>query len=173
MTTGAEPFGEDANGGVGIDRLVARDVMTSDVVTLTPSQPLRDAARVLLDRGVSGAPVVDSEGRLVGILSERDLIDGEKRRTHLPHVSLFGVFILSEETLRRAFSDGGFIEVREIMTPKPIYVDPETRLTEITGLLTARKVNRIPVVDGGRVVGIITRGDILRALSREWEQAEQ
>ncbi len=155
----------------------AADVMTRDVLTLSPGMTLEQAAERLVQRGVSGAPVVDEHGRLLGILSESDILRQLKRlaeeslgkrylasRVH----SLELLAFLGEcdhvavETLYRALRAS---KVSDVMTSRVHGVAPTDSLESVAAAMIEYDVNRLPVVDRGVVVGIITRADLARVLA--------
>lgn len=144
-----------------------RDAMTTDVLAFAPDDSVEAAMRALVDRGIDAAPVVD-DGRVVGLLSTGDLIVAEGQ-VHVPTVfSLLGASIelpgerkRFEEDLRRAL--GG--TVADVMTPDPHTVGPDETLEDAATLLHTHDVSRLPVVDDdGRLLGILARGDIIRAM---------
>lgn len=142
----------------------ADEVMTARPVTIAPEAPVADAVRLMLDRRVSGLPVVDGSGRLVGVITEGDLLrrselGTEKKRTRWLEF-LFGPGRSAEDYVH---SHG--LKVEEVMTRTPIIVGPGAGLDEVVGLMTDRRVKRVPVVDGGRLIGVVSRADVLRALS--------
>lgn len=144
----------------------AAQVMTSGVKTVTTDATLRDAAQVLHDNNIGGAPVIDPEtGKMVGIISESDLLNTAKKRAALPHIAAFGLFLAPEESLRRIYEDGAKLLVEEVMTRRVISVSPETSLKEVGDILVRGKINRVPVIDAeDRLLGIITRHDLLRSV---------
>jgi CBS domain-containing protein len=134
------------------------DVMTRDVITVTPSSPLKTAVTLFLAHGISGLPVVEG-GRLVGVLSESDIAaketsgysDGDVSRAEATH-------------LRRERAAG---TVAEAMTPDPVTAEPWVPIWAAADLMAVHEVNRLPVVDaGGSLVGIVTRADLVRAFAR-------
>jgi CBS domain-containing protein len=144
-----------------------RDAMTTDVLTFAPEDTVETAMRTLVDRGIDAAPVVDGD-QVVGLLSTGDLIVAEGQ-VHVPTVfSLLGASIelpgerkKFEEDLRRAL--GG--TVADVMTREPITVGPDATLEDAATLLHSHDVSRLPVVDDeGRLLGILARGDIIRAM---------
>ncbi len=146
----------------------AKDVMTPDPVTVGPDTPVEEIARVLLDKRISGVPVVDEAGRVVGIVSEGDLIrriedlDDDRPRRRSWWLQLFTL----PEDRARAFVRAHGRRAREIMTPDPVTVRPETPVSDIARLLEERGIKRVPVVDAeGRIVGIVSRADLLWALA--------
>lgn len=117
----------------------AKQVMTSKVVTIGPEATLAEAIQVLLDRKISGMPVVDASGRLVGIISEKDM-------------------------LNFAFSGNlALTKVEEAMTREIVSFPPETDITEIALAIGQRHFRRVPILEDGKVVGIVSRRDIIRA----------
>lgn len=147
------------------NKLLASDIMTHDVLCLSEGDTLRTAAERLLERGVSGAPVCDPQGNLAGMLSVSDLIDSEKRAAAIPRAALFGLFPVPEETLRRSFDEGLAVSVSAIMSRDPVIAEETATLDELAALMVEHDVNRIPVLRQGRVVGIVSRADILRAIA--------
>jgi CBS domain-containing protein len=145
------------------------DVMTRDVLTVTPSTGVQEIARLLWVHGISGVPVVDEAGALVGIVSELDLLM-RNANLHIPqYLRVLDVMIPLgnkhefEEELRRALG----ATAAEVMTDKVITVEPETDLADAATLMMDKDVNRLPVVAAGRVVGIISRADFVRLLAQD------
>jgi CBS domain-containing protein len=147
-----------------------RDLMVSDVVTFAPDQNVQDAMRVLVGRSIGGAPVVDDDGRVVGVLSMADLIV-EEARLHFPTiVNFFGVNVALpwhdrelDESVSKALGE----YVHEVMTDKPATIASDATIEDVATLMHDKQVSRVPVVDDeGRLAGLITRSDILRAVVR-------
>lgn len=115
----------------------AKDIMTTRVVTVKPSTPIADAARLLVRRKISGVPVVDEKDKtkVVGILTEADLLA----------------------------APSGAKTVAEVMRKRVISVAPDTSVDDIAATFVKRKIKRVPVLDGGKLVGIVSRIDVLRA----------
>jgi len=151
-----------------LKQTLAKTVMTKKVVTLTPEDSVKKAAKVLVDNDISGAPVVDSAGKLVGLISESDLIIQDVKLKYPTYIHLLDSFIFLgsqrhyEETLRRAAA----AKVGELMREEVVTAGPATDLEEIATLMADKHVGRIPIIDDDKVVGIITKGDIVRTLSR-------
>lgn len=147
----------------------ARDVMTHDVAAATPDTPVRKIATLLLQRGISAIPIVDDGGAPVGMVSEGDLVGrGEREREARRD---WWLAMLAEGTdlspdflasLRRPEAKAG-----EIMSAPVVTVEEDTDLRDIARLLTQYRIKRVPVVRDGRVVGIVSRADLLRALAAE------
>ena len=145
--------------------------MEGDVATVTPGDDVETLLRVLREHELPGVPVVNEGGRCVGIVTEADLVLSEEEADlHLPHyISLFGGVVFLEplkrfeDRLRKAFASS----VEDMMTPDPVTVEADAPVEEAARLIAERKHNRLPVVEHGRLVGVVTRLDVLDALTRE------
>ena len=145
--------------------LTIRDVMTAHVVTVEVATPLRDVAALLNDRRISGLPVLDDNGAVTGVVSEADFLvkaQGPDAVHHRPLSRLLGDSIATREQLAKINAT----TAGEAMTSPPITIEPTRRIHEAARLMTTHRVNRLPVVEGGRLVGIVTRSDIVRAYVR-------
>ena len=138
------------------------DVMTRDVITVQPGTSIRDAAALMVSFGVSGLPVVDADGAVVGILSEGDLIVRQKPRAPAPW---WRIFFDDGERLAREYRKAVGTTVAEVMTSAVICVGPELPLARAAVILDERRIRRLPVVRDGRLVGIVSRGDLIKALA--------
>lgn len=151
--------------------MVAKDVMTSSVVTAMPDTPVPELARLLLDRRISAVPVVDSDRRILGIVSEGDLMrrpeSGTERRPGW-WLELFG----GAEGLASEYIKAHGVRAADIMTRKVVTITEDASLGEIAQLLEERRVKRVPVVRGGKLVGIVSRADLLRGLATRHAQSE-
>jgi CBS domain-containing protein len=150
----------------------AMDVMTTEVITVDPDTSVQALARLLSERGISGAPVVDSENRLVGIVSEGDLLHRVETGTELRPERLTGRrrswwldTIASDQDLARAYVKSHGRTVKDVMTPDVISVTDTTELAEIAMLLETKRIKRVPVVRDGKLVGIVSRANLVRALA--------
>jgi CBS domain-containing protein len=144
--------------------MIVKDLMTAAPVSVRPETTLADAARIMLDRRFSGLPVVDEAGKLAGIITEGDLL----RRPELgteggKHSWLAALFEPSR--LAADFAHTHARHVREAMTEGVQTVTPETPLTSAAALMVRSHFKRLPVVDDGRLVGILSRSDLLGALA--------
>lgn len=147
--------------------LTAKDMMTKDLITVRPDMEIVKAAEVLLEKGINGVPVVEG-GRLVGILCQSDLIAQQKK---LPVPSVFTLLdgfipLRSTKQFEKAFQKIAATTVADAMTPNPVTVRPETPVEEIAGLMVDRGFHTIPVMEEGRLVGIIGKEDVLRTLTQ-------
>jgi CBS domain-containing protein len=147
-----------------------RDIMDPNPATVGPEAGVEEVVRTLRNHELPGVPVVDGDGRCLGIVTEADLVlPDEQGDLHLPHyVNLFGgtVFLESlgrfEDRLRKAFA----ATAADMMTAEPDTVAPDTTVREAARLIHESGHTRLPVVDGGRLVGVVTRLDVLGALAR-------
>jgi CBS domain-containing protein len=142
-----------------------REIMTTDLVTFRPDDKVEDAMRLMVDRNVDAAPVIDGPGSLVGMLSNSDLIVQESV-LHFPTVlSFLGATIEIgqkhfEEDLRKALGS----KVSDVMSPKPVTITPDDTVERAATLMHEKDVSRVPVVSDGKLVGIVSRNDVLRAI---------
>jgi CBS domain-containing protein len=151
--------------------LTVRDVMDAEPASVTLDTPVQDVVRLLRERELTGVPVVNDGGRCVGIITESDLVmAGDEGDLHLPHfIELFGgiVFLESlhrfEERLKRALAS----TAKDMMSEDPVTIGPDATLQEAGRLMSHSHHNRLPVVDHGRLVGVVTRVDVLGGLTRE------
>jgi len=142
----------------------AKDVMTSPVVSIAPDTPVLQAVRIMLQRHISGLPVIDKDGRLVGIVTEGDFLrrveTGTQRKRPRWLEYLVGPGRMAEEYTR---SHGR--TVAEVMTAEPLTVTEDAPLEEVVTAMEKRRIKRLPVVRGTEVVGIVTRANLVHALA--------
>jgi CBS-domain-containing membrane protein len=146
--------------------ITAKDIMTSDVITLTPETDIAKAAKILLDNGINGAPVVDEAGRVLGILCQSDLVVQQKR---VPVPTIFTlldgfVSLTSSKQIEKQVRKIAALTVAEAMTANPVNIQSDTELETIATLMVDRRFHTLPVVDKGRLVGIVGKQDVLRTL---------
>jgi len=146
--------------------LKARDIMTSEVITVHPQTTVEELARILMENHIDGAPVVDDTGDLVGIVTEHDLINQEKR-LHIPTVvRIMDAFIYLdspkkfEEDLKKMVGT----KVGDICTQDVITVDEEAPVSEIATTMSDKGIHLLPVMRGKTIVGIVGREDMLKAV---------
>lgn len=142
-----------------------RDVMRREVVTVRPETPLKEVARTLVNHAISGVPVVDADGAVLGVISEHDLIvkeSGPEVLRRRPFAWLLGETHETNAELARI----GATLASDAMSLPPITIGPDRPLAEAAAVMVERRVNRLPVVEDGRLVGIITRADLVRAFAR-------
>ena len=144
-------------------------VMSTAVVTLRPEQTVQEAADVLAGRAIGAAPVVDGDGKLVGLLRDEDLIVSEAR-LHVPTVITFlGSDFVWPSSLHRfehELTKAAGSTVADVMVTEYHTVTPTTTLDELAAEMHDRDITHVPVVDGDKLVGIVARGDLIKFLSR-------
>lgn len=148
----------------------AKDIMTKEVISVPSEMKVVKAAKILLEKGFNGVPVIE-KGKLVGILCQSDLIAQQKS---LPIPSFFtlldGVIPLqSTKHFEKAVHRMAAATVTDVMTSKPTTVHPDTSIEELASLMLDKKIDTIPVVDRGELVGIIGKADIMRTLLPDTE----
>jgi CBS domain-containing protein len=146
--------------------LKAKDIMTTEIITVHPETEVVQAAKLLLEHHINGLPVVDEEGRLTGIICQDDLIAQQKKIPLPSFFLLLDSFIplQSQKNIEKEVQRMAAITVSEAMTHDPIMVDLETSLEDIATLMVKNDIHTLPVLDQGNLVGIIGKGDILRTL---------
>ena len=148
-----------------------REIMETDYVAVHPEDKIEDVLRLLRRHDLPGVPVVDHRDRCVGIITDSDLvIADEQGDLHLPHyIELFGGVIYLEplrrfeERIHKAFAS----KVRDMMTEDPISIEAGASIEEAARVIATKKHNRLPVIEDGRLVGVVTRLDVLEALHGE------
>lgn len=146
-----------------------QDVMTTAVLTVRPDTPLREVARLLVERRISGAPVVDDDGRVLGVVSEADLLVKEQGPVSVPRGTLDRFLGESDET-RQLRAKAEARTAGDAMTAPAITIEAGASVHRAAAQMIERRVNRLPVVDRGRLVGIVTRADLVRSFVRSDEQ---
>jgi CBS domain-containing protein len=148
-----------------------RDIMDRDVPTVRPEDSTETVLRTMRRHELPGVPVVNDGGRCIGIITEADLVLSEEGADlHLPHYfELFGGVVFLEPIqrfearLRKAFG----AKARDLMTADPVTISPDATVQEAARLIARRKHNRLPVVEHGQLVGVVTRVDVLDALTAD------
>lgn len=147
--------------------LTARDIMTPDPVTVSPDAGVVDAAKLMADRSVGALPVMEG-GKLVGIVTEGDLIMQDVRIEYPTYIQLLDGFIMYppaharfESELKKAVA----ATVADVMTSDPVTIDAGAPIEDVATLLAEQDVSRLPVLEDGAVVGIISKHDIVRAIA--------
>ncbi len=148
--------------------LKAKDIMAEKVITVTPETTIEELGRIFIEKGISGSPVLDAEGRLFGIITENDLIS-KNTRLHIPTIlRLFDAFIpLGTSTLETEIRKMAASTVGEVCTRKVFTVGEETPIDEVATIMNEKKIHLLPVVKEGRVVGIIGKKDLIRGIAGE------
>ena len=140
----------------------AQDVMTTVVATIPADATVQEAAKLMLERRISALPVMDSRDRVIGIVSEGDLVRRTELGTDAP--LSWWLWALAEESARDYVKTHG-VSVADVMTSPPVTVRRTTSLQEIARLLEKHRIKRVPVLDAGRLVGIVSRADLVRRVA--------
>ena len=146
--------------------LTAGDVMTRDVITVKKETTIRELAELFNRHRISSAPVVDDNGEMIGIVTETDLIEQDKN-LHIPTViSLFDwvIYLESDKKFEKALKKMTGQSVGEIYSEEFVKVTPATPVSDVADILSSRKMNAIPVLDGNKIVGIVARIDLIRTM---------
>jgi len=154
--------------------LKIKEIMSKPVSTVSPETLVKDAALLLESKSISGVPVTEG-GRIVGIFSEADILRSIKTtkkdlRLVFPSVSSLGIAFQEEVTQREileAYDEIGRMPVKDVMSREVITIGPETPLNEAIVKMVRRGISRLPVVEKDELVGIVTRGDVIRGLAKE------
>jgi len=147
--------------------ITVQDIMTREVITVTPEMEIVAAARILMENHINGAPVVNEDGQVVGILCRDDLISQQKK---LPLPSFFVVLdgiipLSSSKHMEKEMEKIAATTVEHAMTPEPITVTEDTPIEEVASLMVDKKIHTIPVLDrDDMLVGVVGKEDILRTL---------
>jgi CBS domain-containing protein len=143
--------------------MLARDVMTPQVISIEPDAPIMGAVRLMLQNRISGLPVVGRKGELVGMVTEGDFLRRGEIGTQR-HRNRWLEFLIGPGRLADEYVHASGRRVEEVMTREPVTVTQDTPLDEAVGLMERHRIKRLPVVDGGKLVGIVTRANIMHGL---------
>ncbi|HTR44343.1 MAG TPA: CBS domain-containing protein [Thermodesulfovibrionales bacterium] len=148
--------------------LTAKDIMTKGVVTVTRETTLEELGRIFIDKGISGAPVVDSAGKILCIVTENDLIS-KNSRLHIPTIlRLFDAYIpLGTSKLEVELKKMTATTVGEVCTEKVTTVTEDVPIDEIASIMHEKKIHLLPVTKEGKVVGVIGKKDVIKGIARE------
>ncbi|MRR05682.1 MAG: CBS domain-containing protein [Deltaproteobacteria bacterium] len=146
--------------------LTAFDIMTKDVIAVTTETTIRELAEIMTRHRIGSVPVVDDKGALIGIVTESDLIEQDKN-FHIPTViSLFDwvIYLESEKKFEKELKRMTAQTVGDIYTKEVVTVEPQTTITEIADIMCDKRIHSLPVVDAGKLVGIVSRIDLIRSM---------
>jgi CBS domain-containing protein len=146
--------------------ITAKDIMTREVITISPDTEIAQVAKLLLTKRINGVPVVNDTGELVGILCQSDLIIQQK---NIPIPSLFTLLdgyipLTSSKKLDREVEKIMATKAADAMTANPVTVNPDTGIEEIAALMVEKNYHTLPVVNAGKLVGIVGKEDVLKTL---------
>ncbi len=142
----------------------ARDLMTTNVVTVKPDTKVRDVAALMLEKHISGVPVLDDNGKLVGMISEGDLLRRPELGTEKHRRRWLAFFSRADEQARE-FTKSHALRAGDVMTKQVLHIAEDTPLGDVVGLMEKHRVKRLPVLSKGKLVGIVSRVDLIRALA--------
>ncbi len=146
-------------------------VMTQDPITVTPQTPLSEAIKIIAEKRISGLPVVDEKGKLLGVISETDLMWQETGVEPPPYIMILDSVIYLQNPARydKEIHKALGQTVGEVMTDKPISIQGTQSLKEAAHIMHEKKIRRLPVIDENntKVIGILTQGDIIRTMAQE------
>lgn len=148
--------------------LKAQDIMSLKVITVKEDATVRELAALFLLNDISGAPVVDGEGRVIGVVTESDLIF-QNKKVHLPTAfAILDAFVFLEgpQKMEKELKKIAGATVAEICSHDLVSVSPETELDELATLMAEKKVHTLPVMEGGKLVGVIGKSDIIRTIAQ-------
>jgi CBS-domain-containing membrane protein len=148
---------------------LARDIMKTDVITVQPETSIEELGRLFIEKDISGAPVMDEQGNLVGIVTENDLISKE-RPFHIPTIiRIFDAIIplesdskVEEEIRKMAAST-----VKDICTTDVVTIEEDTPLTEIASIMADRRIHLLPVLKDGKLTGIVGKKELIKAFAEQ------
>jgi len=149
--------------------LTAKDIMTKDVVTVKPDTSIEELSTLLVSNEISGAPVVDADGAIVGMITENDLISRNKR-LHIPTVVSFLDAVIYLESSKKFADDVKRLtatKVGDICAKKVVTITEDTTLTDIATIMSEKNVHLLPVVRSGKVVGIVGKRDVVKAVAQQ------
>lgn len=146
---------------------LVKDVMVVDPVTVKPSDSVETVLQLLEEKHISGLPVVDNAGKVVGVVSEADLLFKEKPIRMPLYLTFLDSIIYLEpwDKFKHQLKKNLGVLVEDVMTSKPITITPNASVSQAAELILNQRINRLPVIDdAGKLVGIVTRNDLLKAL---------
>jgi CBS domain-containing protein len=154
--------------------LKVKDIMTREVISVSPETEITDAAKILLEKRINGMPVIDPFGRLVGIICQSDLVAQQKA---IPVPSIFTFLdsylpLTSIKRIDKEIEKIAALTVNEAMTPEPVTVSPDTDIEDVAKLMVDKKYHTLPVVVDGKVIGIVGKEDVLKTLLSEPQSEE-
>ncbi len=148
--------------------LTAREIMTREVITVSPETSVEEVARLFAQRRISGVPVVDDQRRVVGVVTQSDLL----KRTREPQLPMalnildLHLFLETPGRFRQRLEKLLGHAVQQVMSSPPVTVEPDTPVAVLARLMEEKKIHTLPVVEGGKLVGIVGKLDLIRVLAR-------
>ena len=146
--------------------LKVKDIMTTEIITVSPDTEIVNAAKILLEKRINGLPVIDDSGKLAGILCQSDLVAQQKS---IPIPSVFTLLesfipLTSIKRIDKEVEKIAALTVKQAMTPNPVTVGPQTDIEDVAKLMVDKKHYTLPVMVGDKIVGIVGKEDVLKTL---------
>ncbi len=146
--------------------LKVKDIMTTEIITVSPDTEIVKAAKILLEKRINGLPVIDDSGKLAGILCQSDLVAQQKS---IPIPSVFTLLesfipLTSIKRIDKEVEKIAALTVKQAMTPNPVTVGPQTDIEDVAKLMVDKKYYTLPVMEGDKIVGIVGKEDVLKTL---------
>lgn len=144
----------------------AKDIMTTTILSVTVETTIKELVKLFSDHNISGAPVVDEKGDLIGVVTENDLID-QTKKLHIPTVItiLDSIFYLESPTkMEKEIKKMAGTKVLDIYTSNPVSVEPEATIEEVATTMARKNIHTLPVIENNKMVGIIGKKDIIKTL---------
>jgi CBS domain-containing protein len=146
--------------------LKVKDIMTTEIITVSPDTEIVKAAKILLKKRINGLPVIDDSGKLAGILCQSDLVAQQKS---IPIPSVFTLLesfipLTSIKRIDKEVEKIAALTVKQAMTPNPVTVGPQTDIEDVAKLMVDKKYYTLPVREGDKIVGIVGKEDVLKTL---------
>ena len=149
--------------------LTAKDIMTKDVITVTPDTSVEKLASILVQNQISGVPVLDDDGALYGMVTENDLIS-QNKRLHIPTVVSFldaAIYLESSKKFEQEVKRLTATKVRDICSRKIVSITEDASLVDIATIMSEKKVHLLPVVRNKQVVGVVGKRDMVKAVAQQ------
>lgn len=149
--------------------MLAKDIMTREVITVGPEEKVEKVAQILVKHKISGIPVVDADKHVLGIVTEKDLMIKASELKVPFYITLFDSIIFLDNPIRFNNNVKKYTasEVKDAMTKRVVVADENTPVSEVVELMQKKRINRIPIVRHDKLVGIITRNDVLKSLVQD------
>jgi CBS domain-containing protein len=156
---------------IGVISVKAKDIMSADVITVKKDATIEEIAHILTEKNISGVPVVDDDNSVIGVVTQKDLLYKKIEPRFPPVVEILGglIFLKSVKNYNEELRKLVATKAEEIMTKKVVTVDEDTDIERIAELMVEQDINRIPVVKASKLVGIISRTDVVKYIAKTME----
>ena len=156
---------------IGVISVKAKDIMSADVITVQKDATIEEIAHILTEKNISGVPVVDDDNSVIGVVTQKDLLYKKIEPRFPPVVEILGglIFLKSVKNYNEELRKLVATKAEEIMTKKVVTVDEDTDIERIAELMVEQDINRIPVVKASKLVGIISRTDVVKYIAKTME----